>query len=82
MFKSKIRMLDKHLEKLISNTTNPRVFFPFCGKTIDMNWLASKGYEIVGVEFTEDAVLQFFAEQNIKYDVKEINDFKLYTVSF
>ncbi len=75
------RMLEKHLEKLTQDS-NPRILFPFCGKSLDMNWLASKGYEIVGVEYVEDAVQQFFAEQNIKYEQEQVKDFKLFKATF
>jgi thiopurine S-methyltransferase len=73
-------MLAKHVNKLIGGKSSAKILFPFCGKSLDMNWLASQGHEIVGVEFVEDAVLQFFAEQNIKYEVKEVENFKLFTV--
>jgi thiopurine S-methyltransferase len=43
-----------------------RVFVPLCGKSIDMVWLATQGYDVVGVELVETAVQEFFAEQNIQ----------------
>lgn len=43
-----------------------RVFVPLCGKSIDMVWLASQGYDVVGVELVESAVQDFFGEQNIE----------------
>lgn len=42
-----------------------RVFVPLCGKTVDMAWLRSKGLRVVGVELSEQAVEQFFAEQDV-----------------
>ncbi|MEN6671279.1 thiopurine S-methyltransferase [Psychrobacter sp. B38] len=45
--------------------TGSRVFVPLCGKSIDMVWLATQGYDVVGVELVESAAQAFFAEQNI-----------------
>lgn len=46
--------------------TSSRIFVPLCGKSIDMVWLATQGYDVVGVELVESAVQAFFAEQNIE----------------
>ncbi|MFT0772986.1 thiopurine S-methyltransferase [Psychrobacter aquimaris] len=46
-------------------TAGSRVFVPLCGKSIDMVWLATQGYDVVGVELVETAVQEFFAEQDI-----------------
>lgn len=43
-----------------------RIFVPLCGKSIDMVWLATQGYDVVGVELVESAVQAFFNEQNIE----------------
>ena len=40
------------------------------------------GHTVIGVEFVEDALKQFFQEQNIKYTVKKVDDFMLYTVYY
>jgi len=58
-----------------------RVFVPLCGKSIDMIWLASQGYEVVGVELVESAVQAFFTENDISPTVTEHADnpdFKCY----
>ena len=36
-----------------------RVFIPLCGKAVDIEWMASQGCEVVGVELNESAVEQF-----------------------
>ncbi|MDN3448330.1 thiopurine S-methyltransferase [Psychrobacter sp. APC 3281] len=51
-----------------------RVFVPLCGKSIDMVWLATQGYDVVGVELVETAVQAFFAEQNIEPTVYQQAD--------
>ncbi len=42
--------------------------------------LASLGHTVIGVEFVESAIEQFFQEQNIKFSVKTVEDFKVFTV--
>jgi thiopurine S-methyltransferase len=48
-----------------------RVLVPLCGKSIDMVWLTSQGYDVVGVELVESAIQEFFAEHNISPTVIE-----------
>ncbi|PLT22113.1 thiopurine S-methyltransferase [Psychrobacter sp. MES7-P7E] len=59
-----------HLDLAAGN----RVFVPLCGKSIDMVWLATQGYDVVGVELVETAVQEFFAEQNIEPTVYQQAD--------
>ena len=40
------------------------------------------GHNVVGVEFVESAIEQFFQEQNIKFSVKQVDEFKCFTVIF
>lgn len=39
-----------------------KVFVPLCGKSRDMLWLRARGHEIIGVEFIQKAVRDFFAD--------------------
>jgi len=39
-----------------------RVLVPLCGKSIDMLWLLSQGYKVIGIELSEKAILEFFDE--------------------
>lgn len=54
------------------------VFVPLCGKTLDMIELA-KHCHVIGVEFSEKAVLQFFEENNLKYEVASEEKHRVYT---
>jgi hypothetical protein len=45
-----------------------------------LNRLASLGHTIIGVEYVEQAALDFFKEHSINYTVKKVKDFKLYSV--
>jgi thiopurine S-methyltransferase len=42
-----------------------RVLVPLCGKSLDLDWLAGRGHEVVGVEFVAAAVDAYFAERAI-----------------
>lgn len=38
-----------------------RVLVPLCGKTLDLDWLADQGHDVVGVELVARAVEELFA---------------------
>lgn len=50
-------------------TTNTRVLVPLCGKSPDLLWLAKRGHDVAGVELSEIAVRDFFAENSLEYQV-------------
>src|SRR5215213_63441 len=41
------------------------VFVPLCGKSLDMLWLREQGHSVLGIEFVETAVRDFFAENGL-----------------
>lgn len=47
------------------------VFVPLCGKSLDMAWLASKGYRVLGVELSQLAVEQFFTEHGLTPEIHQ-----------
>jgi len=51
-----------------------RVFVPLCGKSKDLEWLRQNGYESVGVECSDLAVKQFFAEQQLNYTMLNLKN--------
>jgi thiopurine S-methyltransferase len=55
-----------------------RVFVPLCGKTLDIAWLLSQDYKIVGVELIEDAIKQLFNELEISPEITQYKSYKLY----
>jgi thiopurine S-methyltransferase len=55
-----------------------RVFVPLCGKSLDLVWLASQGHEVIGVEFTEQGILEFFEENQIQYQLSTRGKFKVF----
>lgn len=60
----------KYFEQL-ALTAKRRVFVPLCGKTIDISWLLSKGFQVVGIELSEIAVKELFEELNITPSILE-----------
>jgi len=55
------------------------VFVPLCGKSADMVWLADKGYDVTGVEYSQIATEEFFQEHNLTYQLTEKHNFKIYS---
>ena len=41
------------------------VFVPLAGKSLDLAWFAAQGYRVLGVELSQRAVEQFFAEHGL-----------------
>nr|XP_033790475.1 thiopurine S-methyltransferase [Geotrypetes seraphini] len=66
------RLLEKNMDLLLNNRTNLRIFFPLCGKAVDMKWLADMGHSITGVDVSEIGLKDFFIEQNIPYVEEQV----------
>ena len=47
------------------------VFVPLCGKSRDMLWLREQGHQVTGVELSDLACRDFFAEQGVDIDAFE-----------
>jgi thiopurine S-methyltransferase len=55
-----------------------RVFLPLCGKTLDIAWLLSKGYQVIGVELHEPAVIELFEGLGVEPHITVVQDSKRY----
>jgi thiopurine S-methyltransferase len=55
-----------------------RVLVPLCGKAVDLAFLASRGFEVVGVELVEAAVAAFFAERGLVPTVERVGSLVRY----
>ncbi|XP_040209710.1 thiopurine S-methyltransferase-like [Rana temporaria] len=55
------------LDEMKNGREKLNIFFPLCGKAVDMKWLADMGHNIVGVDVVEIALKEFFEEQNVPY---------------
>ncbi len=72
-----------HLERFWPKLGLPadiRVFVPLCGKSLDLFWLAGQGHRVIGVELSEIAVRDFFAEHRLNPSVTEEPPFRRYRV--
>ncbi|XP_048464838.1 probable thiopurine S-methyltransferase [Rhincodon typus] len=69
------RLLQKYLDIILNGRKQIRIFVPLCGKSRDMKWLADQGHTVVGVEVSEIAVKEFFAEQNLSYTQESVQGF-------
>lgn len=58
-----------------------RVFVPLCGKTLDIAWLLSRGCRVAGVELSELAIEQLFAELGVRPQVSETGELKRYSAT-
>jgi len=58
-------LLVKHFSAL-GLETGKRVFVPLCGKTLDIHWLLSNEYLVVGAELSQLAVEQLFGELGVE----------------
>ncbi|QPD03156.1 MAG: Thiopurine S-methyltransferase [Candidatus Nitrospira kreftii] len=55
-----------------------RVFVPLCGKSLDLRWLLSHGYDVAGVELSELAVTQLFADLGVEPIISAVGKLKLF----
>ena len=70
-------LLVKYFKEL-SLAKGSRVFVPLCGKTLDIAWLLSHGYRVVGAELSELAVTQLFAGLGVEPKISEVGSVHRY----
>lgn len=77
--------LNSHLKYYYGDRTAPleeskalKVFVPLCGKSLDMYWLSQNGYEVLGVECSPIAVVDFFKNHQLEYQRVESGNFTRY----
>lgn len=68
------QLLKKHLDTFLKGETGLRVFFPLCGKAVEMKWFADRGHSVVGVEISELGIREFFTEQKISYSEEPVGE--------
>lgn len=51
--------------------TNSRIFVPLAGKSLDMVWFAAQGHRVLGVELSQLAIEQFFAEHELNPEIHD-----------
>ena len=70
--------LMKNFERL-GETTKLNILLPMCGKTGLLLSLADKGHNVVGIEWAELAIVQFFEKHGLAYVKREDTDFTVYS---
>lgn len=69
--------LMRHLSRLRLQA-GEQVLVPLCGKTLDLAWLAAQGLDVLGVELSEKAVSDFFAENGLQPAIDQLDGFRRY----
>ena len=62
--------------KELALPTGARIFVPLCGKTRDIAWLLSKGFNVVGIELNTLAVDQLFEELEVQPEQNNVDGFE------
>ena len=56
-----------------------RVLVPLSGRSLDLEWLAGRGHEVVGVEIVEEVVAADFAERGADVRPEPLGPFRAYS---
>lgn len=70
-------LLVKHIKQLDLNK-NDRIFIPLCGKTLDIAWLLSQGYQVAGAELSQIAIEQLFDELGLTPEISQAGSLSHY----
>lgn len=65
--------------KALALETGRRIFVPLCGKTLDIGWLLSEGYQVAGAELSELSIQQLFAELGVEPHIANLGSIKHYS---
>ena len=72
------KRLQSHIHRLTKGQSSISIFVPFCGKSLDLVWLARQGHSVVGVEISPIGVRQLFEENNLPYSSTEGDKFTVF----
>ena len=75
--------INAHLQEFWEALNIPmdsKIFVPLCGKSRDLLWLLSLGYQLVGVEISPLAVESFFSENNLQARITDCGNFQCWEV--
>ena len=56
-----------------------RVFLPLCGKTLDITWLLSNGYRVIGAELSKLAIEQLFMGLGVEPKITQCGNSSRYS---
>ena len=71
--------LRRYQNELLQKNPHPRVLVPLCGKSLDLEFLATLGGEAIGIELSPLAAQSFFQERDITPAVSRHNKFEKYS---
>lgn len=71
-------MLEKWWKELGVTAAEP-VLVPLAGKSLDLHWLQQQGHPVLGVELSEVAVKDFFAEAGLQAAQTQRQNFECFT---
>ncbi len=66
------------LRKNVKRFSEGKVLVPLCGKSLDLLFLASQGFEVVGIELSPIACESFFTENNLAFQKDVFREFTIY----
>ena len=72
---------NSHMQQFIGRlgiAPGDHVLVPLCGKSLDMLWLAEQGYRVTGIELSERAARDFFAENGLSGERISENEMTVY----
>jgi thiopurine S-methyltransferase len=64
---------------LLEMVPGAHVLVPLCGKSLDLLWLAAKGFRVSGIEISERAVEDLFIENDLDFKTRAIPGGRLYS---
>ncbi len=70
-------LLVRHIDKLYL-ASGQRIFLPLCGKTVEIGWLLSQDFNVVGAELSEMAIQQLFQELGVEATISPVGPLKHY----
>ncbi len=65
--------LSKHVDALTGGKPAITIFVPLCGKAVDLKWLYDRGHSVVGVEVANQAIEEFFTENNLEFSKEDVD---------
>ena len=71
-------LLERHFSAL-ALPAGGRIFLPLCGKTRDIAWLLSRGYQVAGAELSATAVTELFSELGIAPQISPVGTCQRYS---
>lgn len=70
-----------NLTPKIPQKTSPCIFLPLCGKTLDIAWLLTQGYQVVGAELSQIAIEDLFKSLNLTPKITQKNQLTHYSAA-